>query len=44
MAGEKVVGDIRSASGDLVLASVRIDALQDDSADIRVADAPLRRI
>ncbi|MDG2269844.1 MAG: folate-binding protein [Alphaproteobacteria bacterium] len=44
MAGEKVVGDIRSASGDLVLASVRIDALQDDSADIRAADAPLRRI
>jgi len=44
MAGEKTVGDIRSASGGLVLASVRIDALQDDSADIRAADAPLNRL
>lgn len=43
MLGGKIVGDVRSTSGDLVLASVRIDALEDDSADLLAADTPLVR-
>jgi folate-binding protein YgfZ len=44
MLGDKVVGDVRSTSGNLVLASVRIDALEDDSADLFAAATPLVRL
>lgn len=44
LAGDKIVGEVRSANGNLILASVRIDALKDTSATVSLEQAPLHAI
>ena len=44
LSGAKVVGEVRSANGKLVLASVRIDALKDPATPVALEQAPLHRI
>jgi len=44
VAGDKVVGDVRSTSGNLLLASVRIDALEDVETPVSLETAPLKRL
>ena len=44
LSGEKAVGEVRSISGDLLLASVRIDALEDESSFLTASGAQLHRI
>lgn len=44
LAGEKVVGEVRSTSGDLLLASVRLDAIETGTGLLAAAGKPLRRL
>lgn len=44
LSGDKVVGDVRSTSGNLLLASVRIDALEQDAETLTVAGGSLQRL
>lgn len=44
LAGEKVVGEVRSTSGDLLLASVRLDAIETGTGPLAAAGKPLRRL
>lgn len=42
--GDKVVGEVRSTSGELLLVSVRMDALEDDAPALTAAGALLERL
>jgi len=44
LAGDKVVGEVRSTSGDLLLASVRLDALENGTPPLETAGKPLSRL
>lgn len=44
LSGDKEVGNVRSTNGNLLLASIRTDALESEKPELSLKDSPLKRI